>query len=254
VATWTPSLAVAFLVAVFLLTAGRCVAYFCRGQLAKAYASPALVRNMNIPTGGSSRPRSTGVVVAGAVGEAGVLLPTLLGAPAGLVLLLGLLAAGLLFALTVPLAREVIRNRHERVPVGELPPKLRPLQAFIHRYQPEVLVHLSGGLADTYQINVWLETLEQLDQRVLLLLRNPDMFEAMGSDHRARRLYPQRHRPDEPRPVLRDRRPVPGERRVQPARPPAAQPDVGFHRAWRQRQERVGQPVRQGVRRAVGRR
>ncbi|HLL61578.1 MAG TPA: CDP-glycerol glycerophosphotransferase family protein [Propionibacteriaceae bacterium] len=180
VATWTPSLAVAFLVAVFLLTAGRCVAYFCRGQLAKAYASPALVRNMNIPTGGSSRPRSTGVVVAGAVGEAGVLLPTLLGAPAGLVLLLGLLAAGLLFALTVPLAREVIRNRHERVPVGELPPKLRPLQAFIHRYQPEVLVHLSGGLADTYQINVWLETLEQLDQRVLLLLRNPDMFEAMA--------------------------------------------------------------------------
>jgi CDP-glycerol:poly(glycerophosphate) glycerophosphotransferase len=85
-----------------------------------------------------------------------------------------------LFALTVPLAREVLRNRHERVPVGELPPKLRPLQAFIHQHRPEVLVHLSGGLADTYQINVWLETLEQLDQRVLLLLRNPDMFEAMA--------------------------------------------------------------------------
>ena len=180
VVTWTPLLAIAFLVAVFLLTAGRCVAYFCRGQLAKAYASPVLVRNVDIPAAGSSRPRPTRMVVAGAVGEAVVLLPPLLGAPAWLVLTLGLLAAATLFALTVPLAREVLRNRHERVPVGELPPKLRPLQAFIHRYRPEVLVHLSGGLADTYQINVWLETLEQLDQRVLLLIRNPDMFEAMA--------------------------------------------------------------------------
>jgi CDP-glycerol:poly(glycerophosphate) glycerophosphotransferase len=178
--TWTPSLAVAFLAAVSLLTAGWCLAYFCRGQLAKAYASPILVRNLDIPTAGSSRPRPIGLVVAGAVGEAGVLLPTLLGAPTWLVVLLGLLAAASLFALTVPLAREVLRNRHERVPVGELPPKLRPLQDFIHHHRPEVLVHLSGGLADTYQINVWLETLEQLDQRVLLLLRNPDMFEAMA--------------------------------------------------------------------------
>ncbi len=60
-------------------------------------------------------------------------------------------------------------------------PKLRPLQTFLDRYRPEVLVHLSGGVADTYQINVWLDTLERLDERVLILLRTKNMFGAMAS-------------------------------------------------------------------------
>ena len=176
----TPRLVAGFLVAVFLFAAGRGGASFCQGQLAKAYASPALVRNMDLPNAPEARQHPTGLLVAGAAGEAAVLLPTLLGAPPWLVVLLGLLAAVLLVLLTLPLAREVLRNRHHRVPPGELAPKLRPLQAFVDRYQPEVLVHLSGGLADTYQINVWLDTLERLDERVLLLIRTPDMFEAMA--------------------------------------------------------------------------
>ncbi len=176
----TPGHVVAFLVAVFLFSAGRGAAAFCEGQLAKAYASPALVRNMDLPDTPQTRTPPTWLLVAGAAAEVAVLLPTLLLAPPWLVVLLGLLAAGVMALLTVPLAREVLQNRHNRVPPGELAPKLRPLQEFIDGYQPEVLVHLSGGLADTYQINVWLDTLERLDERVLLLIRTPEMFEAMA--------------------------------------------------------------------------
>jgi len=43
-----------------------------------------------------------------------------------------------------------------------------------------VLLHLSGGAADVYQVNGWLETLESLDERVLLLIRQPEMFQAMS--------------------------------------------------------------------------
>ena len=180
VIAWTPALAVAFVVAVLGFSAGRCLAFFCRGQLAKSYASPVLVRNIDIPAAGPARRSPTGLVITGAAGEAAILLPILLGASRWLVLALGLLAATVLTALALPLARQVLHNRHERVPPGELAPKLRPLQAFVDRYRPEVLVHLSGSVADAYQINVWLETLEQLDQRVLLLLRTPDVFEAMA--------------------------------------------------------------------------
>jgi hypothetical protein len=165
---------------VFLFAAGQGAASFCQGQLDKAYASPALVRNMDLPDAPETRRHPTGLLVAGAVGELAVLLPTLFGAPPWLVVLPGLLAAVLMALLTVPLAREVLVNRHNRVPPGELAPKLRPLQAYIDRYRPEVLVHLSGASADTYQINVWLDTLERLDERVLLLIRTPDMFEAMA--------------------------------------------------------------------------
>ena len=180
VVAWAPALVVAFLVAVLGFSAPRCLALLCRGQLAKAYASPVLVRNIDLPASGPARRLPQGLVVAGVAGEAAILLPTLFGAPPWVVLVLGLSAAAVVAALALPLVRQVLDGRHERVPPGQLAPRLRPLQAFLDDYRPEVVVHLSGTVADTYQINVWLETLEHLDQRVLLLLRTPDVFEAMA--------------------------------------------------------------------------
>jgi CDP-Glycerol:Poly(glycerophosphate) glycerophosphotransferase len=179
-AAWSPAVAVAFLLVVALFSGGQCAATFCQGQLAKAHASPVLVRNIELPVAGQTRLRPAQLRIGLAAGEAAVLLPTLLGVRAWVVVLLGVLAAALVVMLLLPLAREVLHNRRDRVPPGELAPKLRPLQTFIDSYQPEVLLHLSGVATDSYQVNVWLETLELLSQRVLLLLRNPDMFERMA--------------------------------------------------------------------------
>jgi hypothetical protein len=179
-AAWTPALVVAFLVGFVLFSAAESVETVCQSHLAKAHASPVLVRNIDLPIAGQPRPRQTALAIVGATGEAAVLLPALLRAAPWLVLLLGLIGAALSALLIIPLAREVLSNLHDRVPPGELAPKLRPLQVFIDSYQPEVLLHLSGGAADAYQINVWLDTLESLEQRVLLFIRQPEMFEAMA--------------------------------------------------------------------------
>jgi len=41
----------------------------------------------------------------------------------------------------------------------------------IAAYAPEVAIYFSGGGTSTYQINMWLEVAAQLDQRVLIILR-----------------------------------------------------------------------------------
>ncbi|MET1133918.1 MAG: CDP-glycerol glycerophosphotransferase family protein, partial [Aeromicrobium sp.] len=45
---------------------------------------------------------------------------------------------------------------------------------------PEVVVHLSGPDTAAYQINTWIEALESLDQRVLVVLRDHPLFERMA--------------------------------------------------------------------------
>jgi len=179
VVAWTPPLVVAFLAAVVLLLAAQGAATFLQSQLAKAHASPVLLRNIDVAPVGAS-PRPTGLAIALAVTELAVLLPALLGAAPWLVPGLALIATALVLVPLFPLMNEVLHNRRERLEPGALPPRLRPLQSFIDGYRPEVLVHLSGGVADTYQINVWLDTLELLDQHVLLLIRAPEMFRAMA--------------------------------------------------------------------------
>ena len=112
----------------------------------------------------------------------------------------------------------------------------------------------AGPRQPAYQINTWLESLESLDRRVFIVMRDHPLFTKMGSttipslelqdpgellmlDFSSARvaLYPVQHRQQHP-PVA------------------AADPDERVHRARRQRQERLQQPVLPGVRRAVGRR
>jgi hypothetical protein len=44
-------------------------------------------------------------------------------------------------------------------------------QEAVLAWDPEVILHFSGGTKAVYQVNMWLETMERLDRRVLVLLR-----------------------------------------------------------------------------------
>ena len=165
------SFAIAF-VAFFL---AHCVYVFCLGQLDKPHARAVKVRNID-------QPMQTGHTVFGiqrhhlrreVPAELAVLLPSLWVASSGwIVLALAVLALALMFALVVGPVADVLAGRKNRVPEGELTAKLTPIQRFIDDYRPEVVLHLSGQETSGYQVNVWLTTLEQLSQRVLIVLRD----------------------------------------------------------------------------------
>lgn len=46
---------------------------------------------------------------------------------------------------------------------------------------PVVILYFSGGLASVYQVNMWLETMERLDRRVLVLLRERRYLDQLGT-------------------------------------------------------------------------
>ena len=50
----------------------------------------------------------------------------------------------------------------------------------IAAYAPEVAIYFSGGGTSTYQINMWLEVAAQLDQRVLIILRERATLEDLA--------------------------------------------------------------------------
>ncbi|MCW2830198.1 MAG: hypothetical protein JWP31_890 [Aeromicrobium sp.] len=134
----------------------------------------------NIP--GSPRihtapPRRTFVVVAS---QLAVLAPALLGAPWSLVVALGLLGIAALTYVTVPDVRASWSMRQQKRATGFTGP-LRQIQDFLDEYKPEVVVHLSGPETAGYQINTWLESLEALDRRVFIVLRDHPLFTKMAS-------------------------------------------------------------------------
>jgi hypothetical protein len=47
-------------------------------------------------------------------------------------------------------------------------------------YAPEVVIYFSGGSTSAYQINMWLDVAAQLDQRVLVVLRERSILEELG--------------------------------------------------------------------------
>ena len=109
-----------------------------------------------------------------------VLGPALLGAPWWSVLLVGSVAIAVLAAVTVPDARASWTLRQQKRSTGFTGP-LRQIQEFLDDYQPEVVVHLSGPATANYQINTWLESLESLDRRVFIVLRDHPLFTRMAS-------------------------------------------------------------------------
>ncbi|MEV7395887.1 CDP-glycerol glycerophosphotransferase family protein [Aeromicrobium sp. NPDC092404] len=109
-----------------------------------------------------------------------VLGPVLFGTPWLPVLLAGIVAVAALTAVTVPDVRASWALRQQKRATGFTAP-LRRIQEFLDDYQPDVVVHLSGPEAAGYQINTWLESLEALDRRVFIVLRDHPLFTKMAS-------------------------------------------------------------------------
>ncbi len=109
-----------------------------------------------------------------------VLAPALLGIPWLAVLCVGVLAIAVLVAVTIPDMRVSWTMRQRKRQTGFTGP-LRAVQDFIDDYRPEVIVHLSGPEAAAYQINTWLESLEALDRRVFIVIRDHPLFTKMRS-------------------------------------------------------------------------
>ncbi|KAA1399973.1 CDP-glycerol glycerophosphotransferase family protein [Aeromicrobium ginsengisoli] len=109
-----------------------------------------------------------------------VLAPVLFGAPWLPVLLAGVVAIAVLAAVTIPDARTSWALRQQKRATGFTAP-LRQIQEFLDDYRPEVVVHLSGPAEAGYQINTWLESLEALDRRVFIVLRDHPLFTRLAS-------------------------------------------------------------------------
>ncbi|MEP6853118.1 MAG: CDP-glycerol glycerophosphotransferase family protein [bacterium] len=70
-------------------------------------------------------------------------------------------------ALSLGLTPAVVRLR--RLPSDEL--RMAAAQQAVDALQPLVILYFSGGRTSVYQVNMWLEVMERLDRRVLILLR-----------------------------------------------------------------------------------
>ncbi|MFE3325100.1 hypothetical protein [Streptomyces sp. NPDC059176] len=72
---------------------------------------------------------------------------------------------GLLYtAALVPYVR-----RRRRVPSG--PAVLKAVQTWLNEYQPTVALYFSGSDESAYQVNMWLDTMEQIDGRPVIIMR-----------------------------------------------------------------------------------
>ncbi|WP_442819084.1 hypothetical protein [Streptomyces sp. NBC_01235] len=65
-----------------------------------------------------------------------------------------------------------------------LPPKapkvLGTVSAWLREYRPETVLYFSGSDDSAYQVNMWLETMEQMEARPLILLRERVILEKMA--------------------------------------------------------------------------
>ncbi len=121
-------------------------------------------------------PAQIGVIV---VAQLLTVVPVALQAPWWLVLGLGLLGAAGLTVRTVPAIQASLAMRRAKRATGFTGP-LRQVQEFIDEYRPEVVVHLSGPETAAYQVNTWLESLEFLDRRVFIVLRDAPLFNKLA--------------------------------------------------------------------------
>ncbi|MET9380488.1 hypothetical protein ABZY09_05210 [Streptomyces sp. NPDC002928] len=57
---------------------------------------------------------------------------------------------------------------------------LSALSAWLREYRPETALYFSGSKDSAYQVNMWLETMEQLDTRPLIILRERAIIEKLA--------------------------------------------------------------------------
>ena len=168
----------AFLVVSLFVVAGLCVRALHAEYRRVGALKPMRTRHIPGDTHIAEEPPSRPLLVT--VVQLAALAPALLGAEWWLVAALGALALALLVAGTLPDLRSSWRMRSAKRATG-FTPQLSAVQDFLHDYRPEVVVHLSGPDTAAYQINTWIEALENLDQRVFVVLRDHPLFEKMAS-------------------------------------------------------------------------
>ncbi|MGV9311467.1 hypothetical protein ACWDR0_04655 [Streptomyces sp. NPDC003691] len=104
-------------------------------------------------------PAVAGVLVAAATGRDAI----------GYAGIAATVALGLLYtAVLVP----YLRSR--RVPPA--PKVLKAVNQWLREYRPTVVLYFSGGNSSAYQVNMWLETLEQIDGRPLIVMRERELM------------------------------------------------------------------------------
>lgn len=167
----------------FLLVALLMITVLCVRALHAEYRrigplKPMRTRHIPGDTYIEEEPQSRPLLVT--VAQLGALAPAVFGAPWWAVLAVGAAAVALVLAGTVPELLTSWRMRTAKRATG-FTPQLSAVQQFIDEYRPEVVVHLSGPDTAAYQINTWIEALEALDQRVMVVLRDHPLFERMAA-------------------------------------------------------------------------
>ena len=114
-----------------------------------------------------------------ALGQVVIIATPFTGAPWWAVLAASLVATVILVVATVPGLRRSWALRTAKRKTGFTGP-LRAVQDFILEDKPEIIVHLSGPPEAAYQINTWLEALEALPQKTLIIIRDVPLFERMA--------------------------------------------------------------------------
>lgn len=161
------------ILAVLGLVLAHSVAALAASQLELDYARPVRARGIG-NTGGA--PRSW--IALFAAGEAVALL-TVLGdstilAVAGLIGGAGLILTGLF-----PALRFILVARRAYVS-GKKKPSLAVVQDYVVNAKPLWLLHASGGADTAYQVEVWLSTLEQMQDPGFILLRDEALFDSLA--------------------------------------------------------------------------
>ncbi|GAB3409291.1 CDP-glycerol glycerophosphotransferase family protein [Flindersiella endophytica] len=106
-------------------------------------------------------------VIGAAVGSLTGLVPVLIGS--GILALLVIWAGDLVLARAVLAMRAVPRSRF-----------LDAVRRALVRLDPEVVLYFASGADTVYQLQMWIEPLEQLDRPVLLILRDRETFRLLG--------------------------------------------------------------------------
>ncbi|TDD15931.1 hypothetical protein E1287_41810 [Actinomadura sp. KC06] len=109
-------------------------------------------------------------------------LPLLLGTIGLLADVPELLIAGLLGTAAGTLASCAAQVPHLRRMRGLLNARRvgRDVQRRVSSYEPEVVLYFTGLAVNAYQANMWLETMERLNRKAMVLVRTPEVVDALA--------------------------------------------------------------------------
>lgn len=137
------------------------------------------METLNIPGNPRIEDRPPKRTVIAVATQFAVLIPVAFDVHWTVIMTVGIAAITVLAAITLIDALGSWHLRKGKRTTGYTGP-LRQIQDFLDDYRPEVALHLSGNDSAGYQVNMWLESLEALDRRVIILLRDRPLFRQLA--------------------------------------------------------------------------